>query len=374
MITVIIPIYNNGTTLDRCIKSIISQSYDAIDIIIINDGSIDNSRDIYEAYSKEYDNISIINTAHIGVSGARNIGLKLAKGEYIAFCDADDIYLPDAFINMRKAINNADIAIGNVIKRNAPIVKDSLIDTNESISRFFSAEENRILGSVYGKLFKRDLIGEMLFDNDLSIGEDSEFLLRYLFKCKIVSLISAKVYHHIENLSGVICSAKKNVYESAIIASKKMINYIIEYQDKSHLDEAIQDLFNIFALILLRIRDVSWGTRVFALVKSILSNIGIMVKIKDIYIYSSGRHYRKVSTIFNDADNKDVIYCIQWPASLVLAEVRDGGSIPMENVDTIETETGFFGKKQYFIIELKDFLASSSINDSTYLGVAHFDN
>ena len=379
MITVIIPVYNGGSTLERCINSILLQSYADIEIIIVNDGSSDNSRDICAAYSKKYDNISTIDSAHIGVSGARNIGLKIAKGEFIVFCDADDIYLPDAFINMLEAIKNTDVVIGDVIKRNAPIINDSVISADDAISRFFSSERNRILGTIYGKLFRKNLINqELTFDENLSVGEDAEFLLKYLFKCISVSLISSRVYRHFENPLGTICSLKKDSYESAIIASKKMIDYIINHQERRHLDEALQDLLNVFALILLRMRDVSWGTKIFGSVISIIGTIGAIVEINGINIYSHSKHCRKMSTIFNDDGNKNRTLCIQWPTSLILVPLQGNKNIQIENFGTSEYGKSFNCRypkcKQYFITDSRDLLEDTKINKTTYLGVAHLNN
>ena len=374
MITVIIPVYNSSSTLEQCINSILLQSYADIEIIIVNDGSSDNSRDICAMYSEKYGNILTIDSAHIGVSGARNLGLEMAKGEFIAFCDADDIYLPDAFISMLKAINNTDAVIGGVIKRNTPLVEDVVISADEAISRFFSGDENRILGTVYGKLFRRNLIGQNItFNMDVSIGEDSEFLLRYLFNCKSVSLISTNVYLHFENPSGIICASKKSRYESAILASKKMINYIIDYQDRSHLEEAIQDLFNVFALIIIRMKDLSWGARIFTSVISIIDDINTGIELSEINIYSHSKCCREMSTKFTPKDNNSGTYHIQWPTSLALMPMCDNKYI---QVDESDASLSCQGSKynQYLIIDHRDVLDSSNINAITYLGVVHFEN
>ena len=373
MITVIIPVYNSGSTLERCINSILLQSYADIEIIIVNDGSNDNSCDICAMYSGKYDNIITIDSAHIGVSGARNLGLEMAQGEFIAFCDADDIYLPDAFINMLKAINNTDVVIGSVIKRNTPLVEDVVISADEAIRRFFSGYENRILGTVYGKLFRRNLIGKnILFDKDLYIGEDSEFLLRYLFNCKSVSLISTNVYHHFENPSGIICKSRESTYESAILASKKMINYIIEYQDRSHLEEAIQDLFNVFALILIRMKDLSWGARIFTSLISIIDDIKTGIVLSEISLYSHRKHCRKMSMLFTPKDNSET-YHIKWPTSIALMPMWDNKYIQVAEYDNGKScqDSKY---NQYLIINHRDMLDSSDINAITYLGVAYYED
>ncbi|MEG2898607.1 MAG: glycosyltransferase, partial [Eubacterium sp.] len=90
LISLIIPIYNSEKFLDRCIQSIINQTYKNIEIILVNDGSIDQSLEICQLYKKRDNRIVIINKKNGGVGSARNIGLQKAKGDYIGFIDSDD--------------------------------------------------------------------------------------------------------------------------------------------------------------------------------------------------------------------------------------------------------------------------------------------
>lgn len=90
LVSIIVPIYNSQLTIDRCIKSILAQSYSNLDIILINDGSIDDSLYICEGYAKEDKRISLLNQKNSGPSKARNVGLNVAKGDYVLFIDSDD--------------------------------------------------------------------------------------------------------------------------------------------------------------------------------------------------------------------------------------------------------------------------------------------
>lgn len=89
-ITVIIPVYNVENYLERCLKSILYNTYTNLEIICVNDGSTDNSKKILEDYSKRDKRVVVINKKNAGVSSARNAGIKIATGEYIAFVDSDD--------------------------------------------------------------------------------------------------------------------------------------------------------------------------------------------------------------------------------------------------------------------------------------------
>ncbi len=112
LVSIIIPIYNVEKHLKKCLDSVLSQTYRNIEIILIDDGSTDNSGYIADEYSRHNDNISVIHTNNGGLSRARNIGIKSASGQWISFIDSDD-YVSRDFISklLNLAINNdADIA------------------------------------------------------------------------------------------------------------------------------------------------------------------------------------------------------------------------------------------------------------------------
>ena len=108
-VSVIVPVFNIGQYLEKCIKSLINQSiFDNMEIILVNDGSTDKSADICNAYSREYENITLYEQDNSGVSAARNAGIKLAKGKYIGFVDGDDYVEADFFESMLGEIKQDD--------------------------------------------------------------------------------------------------------------------------------------------------------------------------------------------------------------------------------------------------------------------------
>lgn len=118
LITLVIPIYNIENYLGRCLDSVINQTYKDLEIILVNDGSTDNSLEICESYAKEDSRIKIINKNNGGLSSARNVGLDACKGDYVTFIDSDDWVSLDYIEILYKNIidNNADISIINAIK------------------------------------------------------------------------------------------------------------------------------------------------------------------------------------------------------------------------------------------------------------------
>ena len=116
-ISIIVPIYNDSKYLVKCIESIIHQTYTNLQIILIDDGSTDNSLEICQEYAKKDSRILVIHKENGGLPSARNAGLDVSNGEYVMFCDADDFYNPDSCEILERAISSkcADYAIGNYI-------------------------------------------------------------------------------------------------------------------------------------------------------------------------------------------------------------------------------------------------------------------
>lgn len=114
LVSIIVPVYNADRYLEACIQSILSQTYQNIEIILVNDGSSDSSLAICEKYSQNYSNIFLINQENQGVSAARKNGVVSAKGGWISFVDADDVLLNTAIETLLKNGNDCDIVIGQV--------------------------------------------------------------------------------------------------------------------------------------------------------------------------------------------------------------------------------------------------------------------
>ena len=117
-ISVIVPVYNAKNYIEKTLNSILSQSIDSLEIIVINDGSTDGSKDILDYYDKTYSNIKVIHQENKGVSISRNLGILLATGEYIGFVDSDDLLDEKMYESMyKKAISyDADICICGFIE------------------------------------------------------------------------------------------------------------------------------------------------------------------------------------------------------------------------------------------------------------------
>ena len=162
LISIIVPVYNVEKYISKCIESLINQTYNNIEIIIINDGSVDKTKTICEQFAHKDGRIILINTENKGVSHARNIGIKKAKGDYIGFVDSDDFIEKEMYekliYNARE--NNAEICAcdwTNLVDYEKGRGTITIIDNKENIvnSLFYN---NNINGYMCNKLYKKALL------------------------------------------------------------------------------------------------------------------------------------------------------------------------------------------------------------------------
>ena len=216
-ISVIVPVYNVEKYLDKCISSIVNQTYKNLEIILINDGSTDNSLQICEKWKEKDDRIILINKENTGVSDTRNRGLDIATGKYVSFIDSDDfleLNMMEQLINEIKKGNIELVICGyNYLYENR--IKVELFDCLESFDKYgYLKEAFKMDASVWNKLFVRNIIGSLRFKEDLKVYEDMLFLYEYLDKIQNVSIIRKILYNYNKsNLNSTlnVFSPKKNI-------------------------------------------------------------------------------------------------------------------------------------------------------------------
>jgi glycosyltransferase involved in cell wall biosynthesis len=205
-ISVVMPFYNAEKFLDKSIQSIIHQSiFESIELIVIDDGSIDNSSKVADRYGERFDNIHVFHIQHKGVSNARNIGINNAHGKYIGFIDADD-WIDSKYFEMlldAAVLNNSDIsATGFTINDdNGEVVRNEVTNAPERIITNDEAVKNFLIGSldvhIVTKIFKRSVVTP--FDMELHYGEDRLFTLNSLCAASKVVLVHGCFYHYYQN-------------------------------------------------------------------------------------------------------------------------------------------------------------------------------
>ena len=224
MISIIIPVYNAESYLDKCIESVITQTYTDWECILINDGSKDNSASICDSWVKKDSRISVIHQPNKGVSAARNRGIKESKGEFIVFIDSDDWVEPNYLSDMLNAIlkYNSDLVITGQIhhkpKRNITIFKPQEILFFE-LTKNSTSDFIKNIGFFYGpysKIFKANIIknNNIRFPIDLSLGEDLSFNFQYLEYTKsILCLPVANYNYRILNSGSLTSIYRDNTFE-----------------------------------------------------------------------------------------------------------------------------------------------------------------
>lgn len=205
-ISVIIPVYNVEQYLEKCLDSILNQTYKNIEIILVNDGSIDKSGVICDEYSRKYNNIKVFHKENGGVSSARNLGIDNATGQYLAFVDPDDYIDPNMYEILVKKIveTNSDIAMCSFVyvKENENIVEDNsdetlVFDKEEVLRRYYTAIKPFNASFLCNKLFKKELFKEVRLDTELIIQEDTEVLIRIFNKIKLVVYVGIPLYSYL---------------------------------------------------------------------------------------------------------------------------------------------------------------------------------
>ena len=201
-ISVIVPIYNSEKYLRKCLDSVINQTYKNLEIILINDGSSDSSRNICEAYEKKDNRIVLINQENSGPAKTRNYGLKLATGEFIAFIDSDDFIDEKMFEKLISHIivDNSDIAICKHVEviNNAIIHMNykhlSPIISNEDIIKLF-LKGDTINAYLWNKLYRKELFKNLEF-NEIKMLEDLDIMYKLLRKSQKISFVNEELYYY----------------------------------------------------------------------------------------------------------------------------------------------------------------------------------
>lgn len=201
MISIIVPIYNAEYTLPRCIESIQAQTYGDFELILINDGSKDNSLAVCKRYAEQDNRIAVIDQPNGGVAAARNAGLDVAKGEYLYFIDPDDYAEPELLGKMLAV--QADLVIcsymiddldskGNVVST----VEKHVDQSAESIEALIRGD-TKLLFPLWNKLFRRAYVEEYSIRFlPLSFWEDACFIWDYLKYAEKISCIDVSMYHY----------------------------------------------------------------------------------------------------------------------------------------------------------------------------------
>lgn len=224
IVSIIVPIYNAENFLNRCLDSIVNQTYNNLEIILINDGSADNSLKIMQNYRDIDQRIKCISQENKGVSATRNVGLKHAAGDFILFIDADDwieLNMVEKMLNLFESKTDIDIVFcssDNAENQNDVIKVENLEveiwDNNTQIKEFLM--HKKMTGMLWNKLIRRKLFDNILFDEEVGYGEDAQALWKVIKKTRCMAVTNEKLYHHVIEISSISHQGYSEVKFSAI--------------------------------------------------------------------------------------------------------------------------------------------------------------
>ena len=213
-ISIVVPVFNSELDLRRCLDSISRQSYDDFEVILVNDGSTDNSAQICDEYVGKDSRYKVIHCKNSGVSIARNIGIDNASGKYISFIDSDDWVEGDFLKKMVDAVESSvDIIISGVVCDYSDgsckdlLVDDSISDISSS-KNFHRLVKSRLLYGPVAKLYKSDIIklNNIKFQKGLNYGEDRLFNYEYMRYVTTVATVGGCRYHYVMHNSNSLTS------------------------------------------------------------------------------------------------------------------------------------------------------------------------
>lgn len=207
LISIIIPVYNVEEYISDCIESVLKQTYNNIEVIIVDDGSTDNSKEIALSYSIKDNRVKVLSQKNMGASVARNRGIEESTGKFIMFFDSDDILEKNGIDILYNEIikNNCDISIGDWINidennnllgshdmKNKELFKKSKLYSNKEILLFSFFDP-----VPSNKLFKKEIISKYkLKFAEVAIGQDLNFFLKYIIHCDKVKLINKRIFKY----------------------------------------------------------------------------------------------------------------------------------------------------------------------------------
>lgn len=265
-LSIIIPMYNAENTIEKTLDSLLSQKVKDIEIIIVDDGSKDNSLNIVKSYKDKDDRVIIIQQENKGVSAARNKGVCNSRGKYITFVDSDDyvdIYIYEKLLKKAKE-TNADIVkctpctefrdgsgknknyfdLDDTLVYNKEFINQSIIKTliginYKNIKKWLNGERYNQYYFVWASLYKKDIIDNIYFDESISIGEDLLYNMEAFYKADTFTIVNEPLYYWVDNKDSITRKLNPEVCINKVDALEKRKLFCEKYD----LDETYKDCY-----------------------------------------------------------------------------------------------------------------------------------
>jgi glycosyltransferase involved in cell wall biosynthesis len=230
MVSIILPVYNGEAHLEQCIRSVLAQTIEDIQLILINDGSVDGTAAICDRYAAEDRRVMVIHQENAGVSAARNAGLQAATGEYIGFVDADDYIAPDMYEQALNQLGDHDMVMWDAVtvwpdgKTQADTI--DLLKTDSSLQKKdWSPDLLRYMaGAVWRCLYRRELLEDVRFPVGIKLSEDRLFNLEAMGKAQSLAYFKQGLYYRVVREGSACNRYHGDKFEKSLLA--------MEYADK----------------------------------------------------------------------------------------------------------------------------------------------
>ena len=253
IVSIIVPVYNaakplgeNKTVLHRCIDSILNQEYRDYELIVVDDGSKDESGKILDEYAAKDERINVIHKENSGVSNTRNLAIQNARGKYIQFLDADDWITPDATKSLVRTMeeSKADLVIADfyrVVGENTShkgrIDSDKVLTRDEFADYMIQNPADYYYGVLWNKLYKKSIIDtyHLKMDASLSWSEDFIFNLEYLLHVKHVAPLQLPIYYYVKTEGSLVSQSRfdiRNIVDMKLSVIKYYDNFYKSIYDE----------------------------------------------------------------------------------------------------------------------------------------------
>lgn len=224
LVSVIIPAYNAEKYLDRCLKSVANQTYQNLEIILIDDGSQDNTPQICDQWSLADNRIIVLHIANNGVANARNQALDIVRGDYIAFVDSDDWVEPDYIEKLKDTLEqiNADIAICTYQINNEPrcYAEPEVLSYDDTIRQICMG--TYLYGVLWNKLYKREVVNQVRMPH-YECCEDLVFNYYVLKNASVIGFVNENLYHYFQNSESTVHGSFKIGAFDAVFSKENIL-------------------------------------------------------------------------------------------------------------------------------------------------------
>lgn len=256
LVSIIVPVYNLADYLPQCLDSLLGQSYENIEVFLVNDGSTDASLAVCQAYAQRDARFHLIDKANSGVSDSRNQALDRANGKYIQFLDGDDWLTPDAAETLVHAAEStgADLVLAHFYRvadeRVAPrghIKKERVLTRQEFAEEMMKAPANYYYGVLWNKLYRRSIVEahRLRFDSQVNWCEDFLFNLEYIEQVRLVSAVPKPIYYYRKRENSLV-SSQASLRRTIAMKIQTFDSYKELYQRLDLYDEQKAKVYSYF--------------------------------------------------------------------------------------------------------------------------------